>query len=92
LLLAVIGLMRLPRVVRTRWRPVLLLAGAGLTAAGMILPSGAAFIIGMLVLLRGAAVALGVSEPRRRLDGKPAGAADFFGFGTPRHGGGKCPR
>jgi hypothetical protein len=91
-LYAVIGLIRLARAVRARRYRTLLLAGTVLTMAGIALPSGMAVIAGLLILLRGVAVALGVSEPRRRLDGKPAGAADFFGFGTPRHGGGKCPR
>ena len=50
-LFAVIGLMRLPRAVRTRWRPLLLLAGGGLTAAGVILSSGLTFFPGLLVLL-----------------------------------------
>ena len=50
-LFAVIGLMRLPRAVRTRWRPLLLLAGGGPTAAGIILSSGVTFLIGLLVLL-----------------------------------------
>ncbi len=50
-LFAVIGLMRLPRAVRTRWRPLLLLAGGGLTAAGVILSSAVTFFPGLLVLL-----------------------------------------
>jgi hypothetical protein len=82
-LLAAIGLIRLARTVRARWRAVLVLAGAGLVLAGVMLPSGLAFIVGTLVVLRGTAVALGVSEPRRRCDGAPAGGADFFGFGSP---------
>jgi len=82
-LLAVIGLMHLARVVRTRRGAMLLLAGAGFTAAGIILPSGMIVIAGMLAMLRGVAVALGVSESHRRLDRAPAGRADFFGFGTP---------
>ena len=70
-----------------RARPGLafLLAGVVLSVAGNMLPSGAVFIAGMLVLLRGAAVLLGVSEPRRP-GGQPAGRADFFGFGTPAAG------
>lgn len=87
-LLAVIGLMYLARVVRTRREAMLLLTGAAFTAAGIILPSGMIVIAGMMALLRGVAVALGVSESRYRPDRAPAGRADFFGFGTPplRHG------
>ena len=48
--------------------------------AGIALPSGLAVIAGILILLRGVAVILGVSEPRRRDGG--LGRADFFGFGT----------
>jgi len=80
-LYAVIGLFRLARAVRARRHGRLLLAGAVLTAAGIVLPSGMAVIAGTLILLRGVAVTLGVSEPRRRLDDAP-GRADFFGFGT----------
>jgi hypothetical protein len=81
-LIAIIGLVRLARVVRARPGLAFLLAGVLLSVAGNMLPSGAVFIAGMLVLLRGAAVLLGVSEPRRP-GGQPAGRADFFGFGSP---------
>jgi hypothetical protein len=84
-LIAVIGLVRLVRVVRVRPGLAFLLAGALLSVAGNVLPSGAVFIAGMLVFLRGAAVLLGVSEPRRP-GGRPTGRADFFGFGTPPRG------
>ncbi len=50
-LFAIIGLMRLPSAVRTRWRPMLMLAGGVLTAAGIILSSGVTFLLGLLVLL-----------------------------------------
>jgi len=80
-LYAVIGLFRLARAVRARRYRTLLLAGTVLMVAGIALPSGMAVIAGTLILLRGVAVTLGVSEPRRRLDGVPRGA-DFFGFGT----------
>ena len=50
-LLAVIGLMRFPRTVRTRWRPALLLAGGALMAAGIVLSTGVTFLLGLLVLL-----------------------------------------
>ena len=84
-LIAIIGLVRLVRVVRARPGLAFLLAGALLSVAGNMLPSGAIFIAGMLVFLRGAAVLLGVSEPRRP-GGQPAGRADFFGLGTPPPG------
>jgi len=51
-LLTVIGLVRLTRAVRARWRP--LLAGAVLTALGVVLRGGAAgllFIPGVMFLL-----------------------------------------
>ena len=75
-LLALIGLISLARVARARR---LLLAGTVLTVVGIVLPDGLVFIAGMLILLRGVAVTLGVSEPRR--------AADFFGFGSRPHPG-----
>jgi hypothetical protein len=84
-LIAIIGLVRLARVVRARPGLAFLLAGALLSVAGNMLSSGPVFIAGSLVFLRGAAVLLGVSEPRRP-GGQPAGRADFFGFGTPRSG------
>ena len=87
-LIAIIGLVRLTRVVRARPGLAFLLAGVLLSVAGNVLPSGAVFIAGMLVFLRGAAVLLGVSEPRRP-GGQPAGRADFFGFGTPPPGRGQ---
>jgi hypothetical protein len=96
-LLAVIGLVGLVRAVRSRRGATLLLAGAGFTAAGSILPNGLVVIFGLLVLLRGVAVALGVSEPHRGPHGAAARGVGFFGFGTPvsepRHGGhGPRPR
>jgi hypothetical protein len=82
-LLAVIGLMRVAQSVRTRRGAGLLVAGAVLTVAGIIVPSGVIRISGMLVLLRGVAVALGVSERHRRPGGEPAGGVDVAGFRTP---------
>jgi hypothetical protein len=87
-LVTVIGLARLARVAHARPGLAFLLSGALLVAAGNLLPSGVAVIAGMMISLRGAAVLLGVSEPRRseprhRPDGQPPRAADFFGFGTP---------
>jgi hypothetical protein len=84
--LAVIGLTRLARAVRARRGARFLLTGAALTLAGMMLPygpvSGVTFIVGILVFLRGVAVALGVTERHRRFDGAPAAGADYFGFGS----------
>jgi hypothetical protein len=84
--LAVIGLMRLARAVRTRCGARLLLTGAALTVAGMMLPygpvGGVTFIVGILVFLRGVAVALGVTERHRRFDGAPPAGADYFGLGS----------
>jgi hypothetical protein len=80
-LIVIISLVRLARVMRARPGLAFLLAGVVLSVAGNVLPSGAVFVAGMLVFLRGAAVLLGVSEPRRP-GGQPAGRADFFGFGT----------
>ena len=85
-LVAAIGLIRLARVVRARPGLAFLLAGALLWVAGNMLASGALFIAGVLVFLRGAAVLLGVSEPCRRPGGRPARGADYFGFGTPPPG------
>jgi hypothetical protein len=85
-LIAVIGLIRLARLMRSRPGLAFLLAGVVLSATGNVLSSGAVFIAGMLVFLRGVAVLLGVSEPRRRPGGQPAGGADYFGFGTPPPG------
>ena len=50
-LLAVIGLIRLAGIARTRWRRILLLAGGAVTVAGISLPSEAVLLSGMLVLL-----------------------------------------
>jgi hypothetical protein len=71
-LIAIIGLVRLARVVRARPGLAFLLAGALLSVAGNMLSSGPVFIAGSLVFLRGAAVLLGVSEtapPPRSADG-----------------------
>ena len=82
-LLAVISLKRLACDARTRPAVRLVLAGGVLTLAGIVLPNGLALIVGMLVLVRAVAVALGVSELHRRADGKPVGAPDVAGFRTP---------
>lgn len=59
-LLALVGVMRLARTVRTRWEPVFLVVGATLTVIGFEVPAASvAFLIGLLVmviaLLRGIA-------------------------------------
>jgi hypothetical protein len=54
-----------------------------LTVAGIMLPSGVIQISGMLVLLRGVAVALGVSERHRRPGAEQAAGVDVAGFRTP---------
>jgi hypothetical protein len=50
-LLTVIGLIRVARTMRTRWRVMLGLAGAVLTVAGVMLPSAAVLLPGLLVFL-----------------------------------------
>jgi hypothetical protein len=82
-LLAIVGLIRLAQSVRTRRGARLLVAGAVLTMAGIMLPSGVIQISGMLVLLRGVAVALGVSERYCRPGGEPTVGVDVAGFRTP---------
>ena len=85
-LIAIIGLVRLARVVRARPGLAFLLAGAVLSVAAAMLPSGAVFIAGMLVFLRGAAVLLGVSEPCRP-GGRQAGRATSSASGPRRRAG-----
>jgi hypothetical protein len=50
-LLAIIGITRLARGMRARWRSVFLVTGAALVVVGVALPSGTAFVPGLLVLL-----------------------------------------
>lgn len=80
MLFAAIGVMGLVRAVRTRRGAGLLMAGAVLLVAGIMLPSGVTVIGGMLVLIRGVAVILGVSELHRRVDGESAAGPDPAGF------------
>jgi hypothetical protein len=82
-LLGVIGLMRLARSVRSRRGARLLVAGAVVMLAGIVIPSAVIQIAGMLVLLRAVAVALGVSERHRRPSGERARMVDVAGFRTP---------
>ena len=42
---------RLTRVMRTRWQAMVVLAGVLLTIAGVVLPSGAVLIPGLLLVL-----------------------------------------
>ena len=65
-LLTVIGLMRLARAVRPRWRP--LLGGGVLTVAGLMLRSGAwgALLLPALLLLSSALLIPGVPEANRK--------------------------
>ena len=50
-LLTFIGVMRLARIMRVRWRAAFLLSGALLIVIGVVLPSLAAFLFGPLVVL-----------------------------------------
>jgi hypothetical protein len=50
-LLAVIGITRLARGMRAHWRSVSSVTGAALIVVGAVLPSGAAFVPGMLLVL-----------------------------------------
>jgi len=63
-LLAVIGITRLARGMRARWRSVFLVAGALLAIIGVTLSSAAAFVPGLLVLLVGLAGGAGRSHCR----------------------------
>jgi hypothetical protein len=51
-LLALVGVMRLARTVRTHWEPVSLVVGATLTVIGFEVPAASvAFLIGLLVMV-----------------------------------------
>ena len=64
-LLAILGALRLARTARVRWEPVLLLAGALITAAGFAIPAvGWAFFLGLLALI--VTLLTGISGQQRR--------------------------
>jgi hypothetical protein len=82
-LLAVIGLVRLIRAVRARWRP--LLAGGVLTVAGVMLRGGAGGIVlipGLLFLVYVPLVEAGPDEDRKR---RSVLRRELAGFATPAH-------
>jgi hypothetical protein len=62
--LAVIGITRLARTMRARWRSMFLVAGALLVIVGVTLSSAAAFVPGLVVLLVGLAQGAGRSHCR----------------------------
>jgi hypothetical protein len=45
------GTARLTRIMRTRWQAMIVLAGVLLTIIGVVLPSGAVLVPGLLVVL-----------------------------------------
>jgi hypothetical protein len=82
-LLTVIGLVRLTRAVRARWRP--LLAGGVLTVAGITLRSGAGglvFIPGVLLLLYAPLIEAAPDEGRKR---RSELRRELAGYATPAH-------
>jgi hypothetical protein len=65
-LLAILGALRLARTARARWEPVLLLAGALITAAGFAIPAvGWAFFLGLLALIVTLLTGIGGQQRRR---------------------------
>jgi hypothetical protein len=48
---SVVGIRRLARLMRARWRPMFLIAGATLTVIGVVVPGSMVFVPGVLVLL-----------------------------------------
>jgi hypothetical protein len=82
-LLTVIGLVRLTRAVRARWRP--LLAGGVLTVTGVMLRSGAGglvFIPGLLFLLYAPLIEVRPDEVRKR---RSELRRELAGYATPAH-------
>lgn len=77
-LLMVVGLVRLARAVRPRWRP--LLAGGACTVAGVVLRSsswGAILLPGMLLLLYALLIPVDPDEDHKRL------ARELAAYSTP---------
>jgi hypothetical protein len=82
-LLTVIGLVRLMRAVRARWRP--LLAGAVLTVAGVVLRGGAGGVVlvpGLLFLVYAPLTEAGPGEERKR---RSVLRRELAGYATPAH-------
>jgi hypothetical protein len=82
-LLTVIGLVRLIRAVRARWRPVL--AGGALTVAGVMLRGGAGGVVlipGLMFLAYAPLVEAGSDEERKR---RSVLRRELAGFATPAH-------
>jgi hypothetical protein len=50
-LLTVIGIMRIARAMRERWRSVFTVIGGSLLVIGFMLPNGGAVVAGLIVLL-----------------------------------------
>jgi hypothetical protein len=82
-LLTAIGLERLIRAVRARWRP--LLAGGVLTVAGVMLRGGAGGVVlipGLLFLVYAPLMEAGPDEERKR---RSVLRRDLAGYATPAH-------
>jgi hypothetical protein len=82
-LLTVIGLVRLIRAVRARWRP--LLAGGVLTVAGVMLRGGAGGVVlipGLLFLVYAPLMEAGPDEERKR---RFVLRRELAGYATPAH-------
>jgi hypothetical protein len=69
-LLTIIGLIRLARTARKYPRPALSLAGTAVTVAGISLPSGAALVCGILVLLAAQFLPYPASAPATPCSGR----------------------
>ena len=66
---SVAGIARLARIMRTRWRDMVVLTGVLLTAVGVMLPSSAVLIPGLLLVL------FAVLCPLTRTEGQRQGRA-----------------